>query len=105
MNRIYPTEFPYLCPHCNIPDTLPHMILDCPCEDRRLEPPGDGQATPAPQDSASTPAEEPLSGAHETSQHNTAEKWEALLVDENPVSQKRLVNRAKTAATARGFLD
>ncbi|XP_077564672.1 uncharacterized protein LOC144180160 [Haemaphysalis longicornis] len=101
MHRIYPTQFPYLCPYCDIPDTLPHMILECPCEDRRPDPPVGSQAsstihTSAPQNNAS---------AHTTGDHDIAEKWEALLVSEDPENQKNLVNRAKTAATARGFLD
>ncbi|XP_077532448.1 uncharacterized protein LOC144144812 [Haemaphysalis longicornis] len=101
MHRIYPTQFPYLCPYCDIPDTLPHMILECPCEDRRPDPPVDSRAsstiqTSAPQNNAS---------AHTTGDHDIAEKWEALLVSEDPENQKNLVNRAKTAATARGFLD
>ncbi|XP_077541036.1 uncharacterized protein LOC144153257 [Haemaphysalis longicornis] len=28
MNRIYPTQFSYLCPYCDIPDTSAHMILE-----------------------------------------------------------------------------
>lgn len=111
MNRIYPTQFPYLCPHCDIPDTLPHMILECPCEDRSSDEPDDDQAskstrTYAPQDDASIPAQqEQLEEARERNERDTAEKWEALLVNDDPASQKSLVNRAKTAATARGFLD
>ncbi|XP_077550100.1 uncharacterized protein LOC144163151 [Haemaphysalis longicornis] len=101
MNRIYPTQFSYLSPYCDIPDTLAHMILECPCDDRRPDPPVDSRAssttlTAAPQDIAS---------AHTTGDHDIAEKWEALLVYEDPENQKNLVNRAKTAATARGFLD
>ncbi|XP_077553496.1 uncharacterized protein LOC144168368 [Haemaphysalis longicornis] len=94
MHRIYPTQFPYLCPYCDIPDTLPHMILECPSEDRRPDPPVDSQAsstiqTSAPQNNAS---------GRTTGDHDIAE---------NTVKERKKNNRNDTIiiiSSSRGSL-
>ncbi|XP_077561670.1 uncharacterized protein LOC144177998 [Haemaphysalis longicornis] len=62
MNRIYPTQFSYLCPYCDIPDTLAHMILECPCDDRRPDPPVDSRAS----STTLTAATQDIASAHTT---------------------------------------
>lgn len=81
MHRMHPTKFSYLCRYCDVPDTLQHMVLVCPHREKNS------------QDDAS-----------ETIQA-TEETWEAMLTAQSLEDQRSLVDRARAAALANGFLD
>lgn len=83
LHRIYPTLHAYHCPICDVPDTLAHLILECPWR---------------PQDADNKPAT--------TARNNLlAETWEAKISARDLDDQRGLVARAREAIAARGFLD
>ncbi|XP_065297403.1 uncharacterized protein [Dermacentor albipictus] len=80
MHRLYPTLHGYLCPLCNVPDTLAHLLLECPWQEgSEMQP--------------------------ETQANDLFETWEAKLTLGDLEDQRQLVARAKRAVEARGFLD
>lgn len=95
MHRLYPTEYSYTCTHCDVPDTLQHMVQDCPLRDTSPDP-----SSQAQQDD--TRHEEQPNSAHFST---TTETWEAKLSSDDLDDQRSLVARAKEAAQARGFLE
>lgn len=82
LHRLYPTCYTYKCPICDVPDTLAHLLLECPWR----------QA-----DDASKPA------AADT--NLLAETWAARISTLDLNEQGRLVSRAGDAIAARVFLE
>lgn len=88
MHRLYPTKHSFMCPLCSVPDTLAHLLLECPCHvDLNMQPETD------------------VNPALNTNDDHLTETWEAKLALEDLEDQRQLVIRAKRAVEARGFLD
>lgn len=85
LHHLYPTLYSYTCPHCNVPDTLAHLLLQCK------------------HTRASITATEPV--AADADPTLLAETWEAAISKPDLVDQRELVARARRAIQARGFLE
>ncbi|XP_065288040.1 uncharacterized protein [Dermacentor albipictus] len=85
LHHFHPTLYNYICPHCNVPDTLAHLFMQCT--------------------NARASITAPQLIATDADPNLLAETWEAEISKPDLVDQRELVARARRAIQARGFLE
>ncbi|XP_054917432.1 uncharacterized protein [Dermacentor andersoni] len=86
LHHFHPTLYSYTCPHCNVPDSLAHLLLQC-------------------KKTRETITAAQLAAPADAGQNLLAETWEAAISKPDLVDQRELVARARRAIQARGFLE